>query len=106
MAASFAPNSRYAATATLTLTTPDGDQIAYLARRFVPHPENLAQAGSHTVTAGDRIDNVAAQALGDPELSWRLADANRAMLPRELTATPGTVLRICLPQGIQGAPHV
>lgn len=106
MAANFPANSRYAATETRTWTTPDGQVIACLARRFLPHPENLAEVGSHTVVAGDRLDNIAAAALSDPELWWRVADANRAMPPRELAAVPGTTLRITLPEGIQGAPHV
>ena len=106
MAANFAANSRYLSTDTRQLTTPSGEVIAYLARRFLPHPENLAQIGSYTVAALDRIDTVAAAALNDPELWWRVADANRAMLPRDLVATPGTVLRITLPEGMQGAPHV
>lgn len=106
MAANFAANSRYATTETRTWTTPDGQVIAYLARRFLPHPENLAVIGTHVVVAGDRLDNIAAAALGDPELSWRVADANRAMLPRELTAEPGTTLRIALPEGVPGMPHV
>jgi nucleoid-associated protein YgaU len=106
MAANFAANSRYAATDSRTWTTPDGQAIAYLARRFLPHPENLAGTGSHVVVAGDRLDNIAAAALGDPELWWRVADANRAMLPRELTGEPGTTLRIALPEGVPGVPHV
>ena len=34
---------------------------------------------------GDRLDNVSAQYLGDPEQFWRLCDANNAMEPEELT---------------------
>lgn len=106
MAANFAANSRYVFTGTRTWTAPDGTPIAYLDRRFLPHPEALASISTRTVAAGDRLDTVAAAALGDPELSWRVADANRAMIPRDLTAIPGTVLRIALAEGIPGAPHV
>lgn len=106
MAANFAANSRYVFTGTRTWTAPDGTPIAYLDRRFVPHPEALAGIAWRTVAAGDRLDSVAAAALGDPELSWRVADANRAMLPRDLTDVPGTALRIALAEGIPGAPHV
>ena len=106
MAANFAANSRYSATDIRVWTTSAGEDVPYLGRRFLPHPEKLAQTGSHTVVAGDRLDNIAAAALGDPELSWRVADANRAMNPRSVAAVPGTVLRIALPEGIPGAPHV
>ena len=106
MPANFAANSRYLGTGTRQWTTPSGTAIAYLARRFLPHPESLAQIATYQVAARDRIDSVAAAVLNDPELSWRVADANRAMLPRDLVATPGTVLRITLPEGMQGVPHV
>ena len=54
----------------------------------------------HVVTQGERLDNIAAQYLGDPEAYWRLCDANNAMRPEELTETIGRQLRITLPQGI------
>ena len=34
---------------------------------------------------GDRLDNIAARYLGDPEQFWRICDANGAMRPDELT---------------------
>ncbi len=102
----FAPNSRYQATATGTWTTADGRTVAYLRRRFVPKPEELAQVGQYTVTQGDRLDIIAARYLGDPTLFWRIADANRALRPEDLVAVVGTVLRICLPEGIQGTQSV
>jgi nucleoid-associated protein YgaU len=74
-------------------------------RRFVPQPEQLAQLQQHTVVQGDRLDVIAAQYLGDPELFWRIADANRAMRAEDLTAVIGRVLRICLPQGIPGTQN-
>jgi len=102
----FAPNSRYLGIATSTLTTADGRTIAYVQRRFVPQPEQLAQLQQHTVVQGDRLDVMAARYLGDPELFWRIADANRAMRAEDLTAVIGRVLRICLPQGIPGTQNV
>ena len=105
MAANFPPTSRYAGTDTSTVTTPDGQISAFLRRRFVPQPETLAQYASHMVVQGDRLDNVAAQYLGDPEQFWRIADANRSMDPDSLTARPGRTLRICLPEGMPGAPN-
>src|SRR5215471_20995050 len=98
----FAPNSRYLGIPTSTWTTADGRTIAYVQRRFVPQPELLAQVQQHSVSQGERLDIIAAQYLGDPELFWRIADANRAMRPEDLVATMGRVLRICLPQGIPG----
>jgi hypothetical protein len=99
----FPPNSRYATVPTAVYVGPDGKVIAYLTRRFLPDPSVFFVAGRHTVTQGERLDNIAAASFGDPELAWRLADANRAMRPEELTQTIGRVLNITLPAGIVGA---
>ena len=100
---SFPPNSRYYGVAVMTLEQKNQEPIAYLKRRFVPPPENFSVVQEHTVVQGDRLDNLAAQYLGDAEMYWRLCDANRAVRPDELTATPGTTLVITLPEGIPGA---
>jgi hypothetical protein len=101
----FASNSRYFGIDTTTFTSPDGRSVTYVRRRFVPQPEQLAQLQQHIVKQGERLDIIAAQYLGDPELFWRLADANRAMRPEDLVATMGRVLRVCLAQGIPGTQN-
>jgi hypothetical protein len=93
------PLSRYAQTDTATLTLPDGRQIGYLKRRFVPPMENFDLIQEHLITQGDRLDNLAALYLGDPEQFWRLCDANGAMLPDDVLEI-GKRLRITLPEGI------
>jgi hypothetical protein len=98
----FPPNSRYQTVETTTLETATGKTIVYLRRRFVPPPDRLALLGEHRVQAEDRLDNLAARYLGDPELFWRICDGNNAMRPDDLTATPGRTLRITLPEGIPG----
>jgi hypothetical protein len=50
--------------------------------------------------AGDRIDNLAAQYLGDATQYWRIADANAAMRPEALTEQAGAAVRITLPEGV------
>jgi hypothetical protein len=60
----------------------------------------------HAVVAADRLDNLAARYLGDPEQFWRLCDANRALQPAELTQRIGQRLKITLPDGITGAALV
>jgi hypothetical protein len=97
------PNSRYALTPTATHERTDGTEVVHLRRRFLPAPGTLAQIALHTVRAGQRPDSVAAETLGDPELWWRVADANDVRDPVELTDTPGRRLRITLPEGIPGA---
>lgn len=98
----FAANSRYYGIDTATLALPQGKNIVYLRRRFLPPAERFQLLQEHTVTQGERLDNIAAPFLGDPELFWRLCDANNAMRPEELTETVGRKLRITLPEGITG----
>jgi len=98
----FLINSRYYGIATVTLETQDGKQIVYLRRRFVPAPERFDLLLEHTVSEGERLDNIAALYLGDAEQFWRLCDANNVLQPGTLTETPGRKLRITLPEGIVG----
>ncbi len=99
----FGANSRYYLTKTARLVREDGTEVVYLRRRFVPAPERFAVLGEHVVSEGERLDLIAHQYLGDPEQFWRIADANGAVRPEELTEEPGRRLRITLPEGIPGA---
>jgi hypothetical protein len=101
----FPATSRYSGVPTTTLDRADGHTIRYLRRRFVPGPERFTLLQEHVVTQGERLDNITAQYVGDPEQFWRICDANRAMHPNELTATIGRRLRITLPEGIPGVPN-
>jgi len=98
----FPITSRYYSTPTATRETADGKTIVYLKRRIVPPPERFELLQEYVVKADDRLDKIAAAFLDDPEQFWRLADANNAMQPDDLTNTPGQVLRITLPEGIPG----
>jgi hypothetical protein len=100
----FPITSRYHKTATATLETADGRQIAYLRRRFLPDPAQFSTLQEHSVASGERPDQLAARYLGDAEQFWRLADANGVMRPEELTEVVGDKVRITLPEGIPGAP--
>lgn len=102
----FPSNSRYQNIETTKLELPDGTEIVYLKRRFVPAPERFSLLQEYVVAESDRLDNITARFLGDPEQFWRVCDANRAMRPQELTETSGRRLRITLPEGIPGAPNV
>lgn len=48
---------------------------------------------------GDRVDMIANAQLGDPELSWLLADANLVYRPCDLNK-PGTTINVPLPGGV------
>ena len=98
----FGPTSRYYAIPISTFEMSDGTKIAYVRRRFAPQPDDLSLVQLHTVTEGDRLDNLAAVFVGDPEQFWRICDANAALDPHEVTDTVGRRIRITLPEGIPG----
>jgi hypothetical protein len=105
-AVTFPTDSRYYGSTTLQYTSPSGQVITYLARRFVPQPgaPNYATVAQHTVTHGDRLDLIAAKYLGDPLMFWLICDANGAITPNDLLETPGSLVAITTPQGVPGAP--
>ena len=97
MTNNFSPTSRYYGIETTRLETPEGKVIVYVRRRFVPPPERFALLHEHVVKQGERLDNITAQYLGDPEQFWQIADANNAMKPEELTEDHGRWLRKAQP---------
>jgi hypothetical protein len=100
----FPTDSRYYGFSVLQYTAPNGQVIPYLARRIVPQPgaPNFATINQYTVVQGARLDIIAAQYLGDPLMAWLICDANGAIRPHDLVATPGRVLAITTPQGVPG----
>ncbi len=98
----FPPSSRYHGFELAKHQLEDGRVVTYLRPRIVPPPEHFALLGEHAVVSGDRLDNIAANYFGDPELFWRICDANRALRPDELTERAGRRLRITLPAGVAG----
>lgn len=97
----FESTSRYAGVPlALWQPRPDAPPRAYVRRRFIAQPAEIAVAARHLVTRGDRPDLVAASYLGEPLLYWHVADANAVMDPNELTEEPGR--RIAIPQAKVG----
>jgi hypothetical protein len=88
----FEHTSRYYLLETATIRTPEGRDVVYKRRRFLPLVKQGAVLVEHTVTQGERLDNITARYLGDPELFWQLA-----MDPKDLTAEIGRKLRLSLP---------
>jgi len=97
----FPATSRYAEVATAERSEADGSRRVYLLRRFVPDPSRFTALMEHRVLQGQRMDQLAASYLGDPEQFWRLADANGVLDPRELEEL-GRRLLITLPEGAAG----
>jgi hypothetical protein len=100
----FPPSSRYHGVDVASHTLPDGRVVTHLRRRFLPRPESLATFQENAVSEGERLDQLAARHLGDPALYWKICDANLAFRPDDLTATPGRVLRLALPEGLVPPP--
>lgn len=100
----FPATSRYFGVEIATHEESDGEPTPFLRRRFLPQLASLALLREHVVAEGERMDLIAANELGDAEAFWRIADANNAMRPDDLTTTLGARLRITLPAGIPGVP--
>lgn len=93
----FNANSRYARIADKAFELADGTSVIYKKRRFLPRAGQMTLLAEVPVTEGDRLDNITARTLGDPEQYWRICDANTTMNPAELTARIGRVLRVPVP---------
>jgi hypothetical protein len=97
----FDPSSRYFGLETVTfeVTIEDGTrrQIKYVKRRFPPSSSAMTTLLEVHVAEGDRLDNITGRYLGDATQFWRIADANDAMRPTDLTDTVGGVVKIALP---------
>jgi hypothetical protein len=87
---------------------PDGTEVRYARRRLLPPlPEDRNEdTAVHTVSSGERPDQLAQRYFGDPSQWWRIADANPVLDPHELTAEPGREIDVPLPGGFpQGGAH-
>jgi hypothetical protein len=75
---------------------PDGTEVRYAKRRLLP-PLDVQETQEHVVGSGERPDLLAQQYFGDPSQWWRIADANPALDPRELTDQGGVGRVIDIP---------
>jgi hypothetical protein len=96
----FTPDSRYVGVP-LALYQPDPAQPgrAYVLRRFIPQERDITVLYRHIVAALERPDTVAADAYGNAELYWRIADGNAVTDPFELTDTLVARIKIPSPPG-------
>lgn len=94
----FDPGSRYANSETRTYVDPEGREIRFIARRFLPDGSRQPLLTEVGILQRDRLDLVANRTLGDPLAWWRVADANNALDPAELVAEPASRVRVAVPQ--------
>lgn len=93
----FDPDSRYADRPIDTITTPDGREVRFVRKRIVPDPNRFRVLTEVVVHDGDRLDLICARTYGSSNSWWRIADANEALDPGDLIATPGARLKIPSP---------
>jgi hypothetical protein len=88
----FSKTSRYYELPDQTWVSPDGREVTYKSRRFLPRDVRLG--GVTSVAQSERLDLVAFRTLRQPDQFWRLCDANSAMSPFDLVEPSGQVLRL------------
>lgn len=88
----FERGSRYETVTEDVYVDAAGHEHPYKLLRILPEPG--ASVHTHVVVAGDRLDLLAHAYLGNPELFWRICDANAALRPEELTSEIGRSLAI------------
>lgn len=81
----FSDTSRYARLPLKAVVRPDGQELRYVSRRFLPQPASLIRAGADTVGTADRLDHIAYRAYGDPLQFWRIVDATLIFEPEEVS---------------------
>jgi len=101
MSDAFPLNSRYREVPLRTRIGEDGSVETFVGRRIIPAMERYGVAGRHRAIAGDRIDRIAAEAIGDAEQYWKICDANGDADPAAAAGPPGRLLVIPLPLEIK-----
>jgi len=87
----FFKGSRYEKVKEGRIRDARGREVAYKRIRFIPEtPGSLW----HTVGQDERLDLIAHRYFQDPELFWRICDANTAMLPDDLVSEQGRAILI------------
>lgn len=97
MTSDVQPNSRYYNVPLRKRTTASGDEVAFVGRRIIPAMERFRVLDRYRTESDSRIDNVAANAFGDPEQYWRICDANGEAEPAVAASPEGRLLVIPMP---------
>jgi hypothetical protein len=87
----FFKGSRYEDVAEAEIKDAEGRILRYKKIRFTPETKSR---GKHSVCQGDRLDLIAQRYLRDPELFWRICDANPTLWPDDLISVVGWSIRI------------
>ena len=103
----FEENSRYRNVQLASAQLPDGRQVSYVRRRFLPQPEEMATLSLHLVTSTDRLDQLSDAYYQDATRFWQICDSNRVLRPDDLIAeNVNEQIRIGLPPGVPAPKQV
>ncbi len=92
--APFPADSRYHGAPMKTATLPDGREVRFTARRFIPEPDSIEIEAVHQVRTGDRLDLLATQYFANPSQGWKILDANLVRDARGALQDTGSRLAI------------
>lgn len=87
----FDADSRYAKLKPITVIGPNGNQVQIVPIRFIGSADPVM---SRRIRQGDRPDLLAYEFYKEPQLFWRIADANEVMRPGELVSYAGSLIGI------------
>jgi hypothetical protein len=93
----FDSRSRYFELDDLHYQDVHGRTIVYRSRRFLPRDLDAREWWSVEAGPSDRPDLLADRTLRNPDLFWRICDANGVVHPLELTKWSGRKIRIPMP---------
>lgn len=96
-------SSRYAGVEIGVHRAADGSEVKYAKRRLLPTLTDTDQdTVPHTVSAGERADQLGQRYFGESGQWWQIADVNPVLDPRELTDEPGEDIAVPLAGGFPG----
>lgn len=93
----FDHTSRYYHLPDAVYTDAEGQAHHYKRRRLLPQSDSLPTQALLQAQPGDRLDLLALRGLANPELFWRLCDANDVLNPFDLLDQSTQTLRVPLP---------
>jgi hypothetical protein len=87
----FFKGSRYETVVIDRITNAQGQMVPFKRIRFIPDTPARAAV---IVNQGERLDHISQRVYQDPELFWRICDANFALWPPDLAAEPGRIIKV------------
>jgi nucleoid-associated protein YgaU len=87
----FGADSRYAKLKPITVIGANGKPVQIVPIRFIGSADSVL---SRRIRQDDRPDLLAYEFYKEPQLFWRIADANEVMRPGELVSYTGSLIGV------------